>query len=195
VPRELDAGIRPTSSAPLDASASLVTALTTAPEIPGGQLLIDDVPTPKAWDYYARIGYATKLAHGVLPDARLVHITGSGVLANGTLDLTAVSYVSYTFRSPSLSDRGTRPRGSLWTCLVSVTARGNYIQVVTGDSECNEPFFTPRCDGRELWAIAAARGAETDRRADLYLYPDAGHFVWKLRPDESYDIDDAECAR
>ena len=36
---------------------------------------------------------------------------------------------------------------------------------------------------------------ETDRRADLYLYPDGDHFLWKLRPDESYDIDDADCAR
>lgn len=165
------------------------------PSSPGGHILIDEIPTPKAWDYYARIGYVRDLAHRVLPDARLVHIGGSGFLANGTLDLTNKGVVHYTFRSPSLSDRGSRPRGSTWTCLVSVTVRVTYIQITTGDSTCDEPFLTPRCDGRELWAIAASRGAETDRVADLYVYPDGNRMVWKLRSDESYEIDDSECPR
>jgi len=125
-----------------------------------------------------------------------VHIGGSGLGPDGTIDLTnAASHIAYTFRSPSHTPK-TKLGGQMFECLVGVRIAVGNVQVGTTNSECNEPFFAARCSGKDLWRIAIARGAATGRIASVYLYPtDSGGHLWKLTPDEHYDIEDSECAR
>ena len=156
-----------------------------------------NIPTPGAWDFHARIGWAAEHVRKIYPDARLVHIAGGGLAPDGTIDLTnPAGWIEYTFRSPSHTPK-TKLGGQLFPCLVGVSIRGGYLQVGTSNSsDCNEPWFPARCSGKDLWRIAIARGAATGRVAGLYLYPsDTGGHLWKLRPDEYYDIEDSECAR
>jgi hypothetical protein len=190
-PRHRDAGV--SMAASVDAAAS---SSSTATQDPAPKYWTEsNLPTATAGDFNARIGWATERVHRIYPDAKLVHIGGGGLAPDGTIDLTnAAGWIEYTFRSPSHTPK-TKLGGQMFECLVGIRIAMGTAQIGTSNSECNEPWFAARCSGKDLWRIAISRGAATGRVAGVYLYPSETGHLWKLRPDEHYDIEDSECPR
>jgi len=98
-----------------------------------------DIPTEKAWDFKARLGWVTERVHKIYPDAKLVHIGGSGLAPDGTIDLTnAASSIAYTFRSPSHTPK-TKPGGQMFECLVGVRIAAGSVPVGPANSGWHGP--------------------------------------------------------
>ena len=134
---------------------------------------------PRHFDPSAYFGTARALARKLLPDAALTLMTFRSVLPSGLVDfeLAGAGDVTYTFRSPSRSQRPPGvPRNAPFhsVCMVTVDVTKESVSAVTGTVGCDDEIIAlPRCTTADVWKAAIADGLVPDRLATIQWAADA----------------------
>ena len=144
---------------------------------------------PKAFDFMKWLPTAHAEAKKHFPDAQLARIDAQGVRPDGLVDFTIDEDwdVLYRFTSPAAAKKpASHPAGVKWEprCMVQIFVEKDEVTVIPMQGfGCEAAIPLPKCNAKQVWQKAIAKGAPaTNAYAELW-YGYAGG-KW------SFDIDD-----
>ncbi len=144
---------------------------------------------PRGWDYMKWLPTALAEAKKHFPDAQLARIDAEGVGPDGLVhfDVDEDWEVLYRFTSPAASKKpATHPAGVKWEprCMVQIFVEKDEVMVIPMQGfGCEPPVPMPKCNAKQIWQKAVARGAPGSNAYAELWYGYAGG-KW------SFDIDD-----